>query len=305
MRARSSTARRACGAPRTGAATVTTSRRTAPSSRPTAPTRPAVTWCGSARPEQPTSPRRRTAPTVAARRGGDRACTGQYGHRLGRNEHGPRVHLRQRERPGGIGRLDAARLVGDERPAGSSPRSTSIRRTRTTRGSRTRVTTSTRRQPRPRVQVTRSGTATWTDRTYNLSDLPVTDLVRDDLTGDLYAATDFGVWTLPSGTTTLSLTGGLPMVEVPGLTIVPGARVVRGDARSGGWAMTLPSRLNLRGTKGRLGQPSYSAAPCRPATWGSSKLGVAASAHVSAAGQLHTGPSGEPPGDARPPFAPV
>ena len=72
-------------------------------------------------------------------------------------------------------------------------------------------------------EVTRTGgTATWTDRTYNLADLPVTDLVRDDLTGDLYAATDFGVWTLPSGATTWSLTGGLPMVEVPGLTIVPG-----------------------------------------------------------------------------------
>ena len=37
-------------------------------------------------------------------------------------------------------------------------------------------------------EVTRTGsTATWTDMTNNLADLPVTDLVRDDLTGDLYA----------------------------------------------------------------------------------------------------------------------
>jgi hypothetical protein len=91
-------------------------------------------------------------------------------------------------------------------------------------------------------EVTRiGGTATWTDITYNLADLPVTDLVRDDLTGDLYAATDFGVWTLASGTTTWSLTGGLPMVEVPGLTIVPAKRVLYAATHGlGGWAMALP-----------------------------------------------------------------
>jgi len=97
-------------------------------------------------------------------------------------------------------------------------------------------------QPGHVFEVTRSGgTATWTDRTYNLSDLPVTDLVRDDLTGDLYAATDFGVWTLPSGTTTWSLTGGMPMVEVPGLTIVPGERILYAATHGlGAWAMSLP-----------------------------------------------------------------
>ena len=31
------------------------------------------------------------------------------------------------------------------------------------------------------------------DLSGDLDDLPVTDLVRDDVTGDLYAATDFGV----------------------------------------------------------------------------------------------------------------
>ena len=34
-----------------------------------------------------------------------------------------------------------------------------------------------------------TGTSTWVDRSYDLGDLPVTDLVRDDATGDLYAAT--------------------------------------------------------------------------------------------------------------------
>jgi len=97
-------------------------------------------------------------------------------------------------------------------------------------------------QPGHVFEVSRvGGAATWTDRTYNLADLPVTDLVRDDVTADLYAATDFGVWTLPSGSTTWSLTGGLPMVEVAGLTIAPGARVLYAATHGlGGWAMALP-----------------------------------------------------------------
>jgi len=97
-------------------------------------------------------------------------------------------------------------------------------------------------QPGHVFSVTRiAGVATWTDLTFNLADLPVTDLVRDDLTGDLYAATDFGVWTLASGDTTWSLTGGLPMVEVAGLTIVPEKRVLYAATHGlGGWVMNLP-----------------------------------------------------------------
>jgi hypothetical protein len=97
-------------------------------------------------------------------------------------------------------------------------------------------------QPGHVFEVTRTGgTATWTNITYNLADLPVTDLVRDDQTGDLYAATDFGVWTLPSGATTWSLTGGLPMVEVAGLTISADARVLYAATHGlGGWVMHLP-----------------------------------------------------------------
>src|SRR5437763_3378181 len=44
-----------------------------------------------------------------------------------------------------------------------------------------------------------AGTATWTDLSYDLADLPITDLVRDDQTGDLYAASDFGVMKLANG----------------------------------------------------------------------------------------------------------
>ena len=75
-----------------------------------------------------------------------------------------------------------------------------------------------------------AGTATWKNLDGGLGpmgDLPVTDLVRDDVTGDLYASTDFGVMTLDSGSTTWKSAGaGLPNVEVAGLTIVPGARVL-------------------------------------------------------------------------------
>jgi hypothetical protein len=68
-------------------------------------------------------------------------------------------------------------------------------------------------------------TATWTDRSYDMDDIPVTDLVRDDLTGDLYASNDFGVLMLASGTTSWVLAAsGMPNVEVAGLTIIPSER---------------------------------------------------------------------------------
>ncbi len=87
--------------------------------------------------------------------------------------------------------------------------------------------------------------ATWTDLdagTGPMGDLPVTDLVRDNVTGDLYAATDFGVLRLPHGTTTWVVAGsGLPMVEVAGLTIVPSARVLYAATHGrSAWKLTLP-----------------------------------------------------------------
>ena len=84
--------------------------------------------------------------------------------------------------------------------------------------------------------------ATWTDISYNVGDLPATDLVRDDKTGDLYAASDFGVMRLPFGTTTWVLAGtGLPNVEVAGLTIVPGSRVLYAATHGrSAWMLKLP-----------------------------------------------------------------
>ncbi len=87
-----------------------------------------------------------------------------------------------------------------------------------------------------------AGTATWTDLSYDLGDLPATDLVRDDVTGDLYSASDFGVMRLPSGATSWVLGGaGLPKVEVAGLTIVPGSRVLYAATHGrSAWALKLP-----------------------------------------------------------------
>jgi hypothetical protein len=96
-------------------------------------------------------------------------------------------------------------------------------------------------QPGHVFEVTRTGaTATFVDRSYNLDDLPATAIVRDDVTGDLYLATDFAAWRLASGSTTWTLTGGMPMVEVAGLTIVPGARILYAATHGlGGWSMDL------------------------------------------------------------------
>ena len=65
------------------------------------------------------------------------------------------------------------------------------------------------------------------DRSYDFGDQPVTDLVRDDVTGDLYAATRLRRAALAAGTTTWTKAApGMPNVEVAGLTIVPGKRIL-------------------------------------------------------------------------------
>jgi hypothetical protein len=96
-------------------------------------------------------------------------------------------------------------------------------------------------QPGHIFEINRTATtATWTDRSYNLDDFPATAVVRDDVTGDLYAGTDFAVFRLASGATSWTMTGGMPMVEVAGLTIVPGARLLYAATHGlGAWAMDL------------------------------------------------------------------
>ncbi|GAB3840269.1 hypothetical protein GCM10029963_08610 [Micromonospora andamanensis] len=83
--------------------------------------------------------------------------------------------------------------------------------------------------------------ATWSDRSYDFGDQPITDLVRDDVTGDLYASTDFGVLLLPKGKKSwTNAARGMPNVEVAGLTVVPGERVLYAASHGlGAWKLTL------------------------------------------------------------------
>jgi plasmid stability protein len=86
-----------------------------------------------------------------------------------------------------------------------------------------------------------STTATWTDLSHDMQDIPVTDLVRDDVTGNLYASNDFGVLVLAAGTSTWTLAApGMPNVEVAGLTVVPSERILYAATHGlGAWKLTL------------------------------------------------------------------
>jgi hypothetical protein len=87
-----------------------------------------------------------------------------------------------------------------------------------------------------------SGTATWVDRSYNLPDFPITSVVRDDVTGDLYASSDFGVMRLALSSTSWTVAGtGLPVVEVPSLAISSDARLLYAATHGrGAWLLQLP-----------------------------------------------------------------
>ena len=94
-------------------------------------------------------------------------------------------------------------------------------------------------------EVTWNGSvATFTDVSNNLPDFPVTSVVRDDPTGDLYASSDFGVMRLAKGSSTWTVAGqGLPMVEVPNLQIVPGERLLYAATHGrSAWLLQLPGR---------------------------------------------------------------
>ena len=88
--------------------------------------------------------------------------------------------------------------------------------------------------------------ATWTSLDGSgltaFPDLPATDVAYDSVTGDLYASTDFGVVRKASGSSDWTAAGtGLPQVEVPGLTIVPGARTLYAATHGrSAWSLTLP-----------------------------------------------------------------
>jgi hypothetical protein len=86
-----------------------------------------------------------------------------------------------------------------------------------------------------------TNTATFVDRSYDLGDIPVTGIAYDNVTGDLYIATDFGVLQLAAGTNTWTASApGMPRVEVAGLTIIPGARKLYAATHGlGAWLLNL------------------------------------------------------------------
>ena len=88
---------------------------------------------------------------------------------------------------------------------------------------------------------------TWTDISNDLGDQPVLDVALDSATGDVYAATDFGVDRLVAGSTSwIPAAGDLPKTAVYALTLVagknPGDRLLYAATHGrGAWRTDLPS----------------------------------------------------------------
>jgi hypothetical protein len=83
--------------------------------------------------------------------------------------------------------------------------------------------------------------ASWQDVSYDLGDLPILGVAFDDVTGDLFAATDFGVALLPGGTTHWKpAAGSLPPAAVYGLAIHTEGRVLYAATHGRGiWRLDL------------------------------------------------------------------
>ncbi len=88
----------------------------------------------------------------------------------------------------------------------------------------------------------RTGDATFVDVSHNLGDQPVTGVIFDAATGDVYAATDFGVSRLPAGAREWEdAAPGLPAVAVYGLTLDAGGHVLYAATHGrGAYALELP-----------------------------------------------------------------
>jgi len=86
-----------------------------------------------------------------------------------------------------------------------------------------------------------AGTAAWKSLDGDMGDLPITTLVRDDVNGTLFAGSDYGVIRLEQGDDEWTTAApGMPNVEVPGLTIVPGARILYAATHGlGAWMLDL------------------------------------------------------------------
>ena len=88
-----------------------------------------------------------------------------------------------------------------------------------------------------------TGIVAFTDRSYDLGDQPITGIAEFGPTGDLYAATDFGVLRLPSGASHWENAGtSLPPVAVYGLTLSQSAHVLYAATHGrGAYVLSLPT----------------------------------------------------------------
>ena len=88
-----------------------------------------------------------------------------------------------------------------------------------------------------------AGTAAWTNKSHDLGDLPITDVVFDGASGDIYVSNDFGVLRLAQGTSTWTAAApGMPNVEVAGLTYVAEDRILYAATHGlGAWRLNLES----------------------------------------------------------------
>jgi PKD domain len=84
--------------------------------------------------------------------------------------------------------------------------------------------------------------ATFTDLSFNLGDQPVTGIAEDEVSGALFAATDFGVAELAPGTVQWARAGtALPSASVFGLTLSHNGRVLYAATHGrGAWKLALP-----------------------------------------------------------------
>jgi hypothetical protein len=98
-----------------------------------------------------------------------------------------------------------------------------------------------------------AGNATWTDRSYDLGDIPITGVVRDDHTGDLYISSDFGVKRLEGGDTSWALAApGMPNEEVAGLTIATDKRKLFAASHGlGAWLLNLATDQETDSSKNK------------------------------------------------------
>ncbi|HUF48762.1 MAG TPA: hypothetical protein VMM93_13175 [Vicinamibacterales bacterium] len=96
-----------------------------------------------------------------------------------------------------------------------------------------------------------TGTATFASLDFDLGDLPINTLAFDDLTGDLYAATDFGPLVLRAGATAWRAAGiGFPEALMVDLEIAMNERVLVAATHGLGiFYMKIPLRPALRSVR--------------------------------------------------------